>query len=45
VALQNALTATYNLLDPLLPREGKYLSRWKLRLNVTREEIETIRTT
>jgi predicted transcriptional regulator of viral defense system len=45
MALQNALTATYSLLDPLLPREGKYLSRWKLRLNVTREEIEAVRTT
>jgi predicted transcriptional regulator of viral defense system len=45
LALQNALTSTYAPLDPLLPREGPFLSRWKLRLNVTREELETIRRT
>lgn len=37
--LQAALSSTYALLDPLLPREGKYLARWRLRLNVTREEL------
>jgi len=33
------LTATYAILDPLLPREGKFLARWRLRLNVDFEEI------
>jgi predicted transcriptional regulator of viral defense system len=45
LALQNALTPTYALLDPIIPREGRYLSRWRLRLNVAREELETVRTT
>jgi predicted transcriptional regulator of viral defense system len=43
--LQNALTATYVPLDPLLPREGAYLRRWRLQLNVARDELESARTT
>ncbi len=38
--LRERLTATYHLLDPTLPNDGRYLARWRLRLNVTREEIE-----
>ena len=37
--LHERLTATYAILDPLLPGEGKFLSRWRLRLNVDFEEI------
>ena len=40
--LRENLTLTYMLLDPLLPREGRYLSRWRLRLNVTPEELQTV---
>lgn len=41
-ALQRRLTATYVPLDPVLPREGKYLRRWRLRLNVSPDELRTI---
>ena len=40
--LREQLTGTYNLLDPVLPREGKFLARWRLRLNVSPEEIEAV---
>ena len=43
--LQKRLTNSYELLDPLLPNEGKHITRWKLRLNVTPEEIEAVRST
>jgi len=36
------LTKTYSLLDPNLPPEGKFYSKWKLRLNVTPEELMAI---
>jgi len=43
--LRQRLTASYALLDPLVPDEGKFLSRWRLRLNVELEEIKsTVRT-
>ena len=41
--LRAALTSTYQRLDPLLPDEGAFLSRWKLRLNVTPEELDAVR--
>jgi predicted transcriptional regulator of viral defense system len=41
--LRSHLTATYHLLDPTLPAEGRYFARWRLRLNVTPEEIEAAR--
>jgi len=45
VKLQDKLTRTYNLLDPTLLKEGKYLARWKLIQNVTDEEfLSVIRT-
>ena len=31
-------------LDPMLTREGPHLRRWRLQLNITREELEAIRT-
>lgn len=37
--LQEDLTATYAILDPLLPDEGKYMARWRIRLNIDPEEI------
>lgn len=40
--LHKKLTATYVLLDPMLPTEGKFIARWRLRLNVSPEEIEAI---
>ncbi len=41
--LHGLLTATYQRLDPLLPAEGAFLSHWKLQLNVTSEELDTVR--
>ena len=40
--LQGRLTRSYAPLDPLLPAEGKYLARWRLRLNVAPEEILSV---
>jgi predicted transcriptional regulator of viral defense system len=43
--LRKKLTASYVLLDPSLPAEGNFIARWRLRLNVSPEEIKaTIRT-
>lgn len=41
-ALQRRLTSTYVALDPVLPAEGKYLRRWRLRLNVSPEELRAV---
>jgi len=41
--LRKALTATYLPLDPMLPKEGHHLRRWRLQLNVTPQELETVR--
>ncbi len=40
--LRDHLTASYAILDPLLPDEGKFLARWRLRLNVDPEEIVSV---
>ncbi len=40
--LREKLTATYSLLDPVLPPEGTFLARWRLRLNVAPEELQAI---
>jgi predicted transcriptional regulator of viral defense system len=40
--LRRSLTSTYALLDPLLPPEGKFLARWRLRLNVSPEELDAV---
>jgi predicted transcriptional regulator of viral defense system len=42
--LRKALTATYVPLDPMLLKEGPHLRRWRLQLNITPQELETIRT-
>lgn len=41
-ALQHRLGSAYVLLDPVLPPEGKYLRRWRLRLNVSSDELRTV---
>jgi predicted transcriptional regulator of viral defense system len=41
--LRTMLTATYQRFDPLLPNEGIFLSRWRLQLNVTPEELDAVR--
>ena len=41
--LRNKLSATYQRLDPVLPQEGTFLSRWRLRLNVSPEELDAVR--
>ncbi len=43
--LRAPLTPTYQLLDPTLPHEGRHLARWRIRLNVSPEEIEAVRQT
>jgi predicted transcriptional regulator of viral defense system len=40
--LQEKLTATYAILDPLLPNEGKFMTRWRLRLNVDPDELASV---
>ena len=37
--LKQQLTPTYQLLDPSLPKEGKYVAEWRVQLNVTEEEL------
>jgi predicted transcriptional regulator of viral defense system len=37
--LQEYLTASYAILDPLLPEEGRFMARWRLHLNVDPAEI------
>lgn len=41
-ALRKRLTLTYVPLDPALPSRGKYLHRWRLRLNVEPEELHAV---
>lgn len=43
--LRRSLTATYALLDPTLPVEGKYVSGWHLRVNVSPGELEAVQST
>ncbi len=40
--LKSSLTATYSLLDPDLEAKGKFLARWRLRLNVEEDELKNI---
>ncbi len=42
-ALRETLSATYQRLDPSLPAEGAFLSRWRLQLNVTAAELDALR--
>jgi predicted transcriptional regulator of viral defense system len=43
--LRKELTDTYLLLDPMLPKEGVHLRRWRIQLNITPQELETVKTT
>jgi len=43
--LRQALTSTYLPLDPILPKEGPHVARWRLQVNICREELEALRTT
>ena len=43
--LRGTLSDTYAPLDTLLPKEGPHLRRWRLQLNITPRELESIRTT
>jgi predicted transcriptional regulator of viral defense system len=43
--LRSSLSATYAVLDPMLPAEGPYVSSWRLRLNVAPDELEAVRRT
>lgn len=40
--LQTKLTSTYQLLDPELPAEGTHIAKWRLRLNISQEELLAI---
>jgi predicted transcriptional regulator of viral defense system len=41
--LRDALTETYAPLDPMLPEEGTHMRRWRLQLNITPQELESVR--
>jgi len=43
--LQKKLTKTYHLLDPDLPASGTFLAKWRLRLNITKDELMALRGT
>ena len=40
--LKENLNTSYVLLDPMLPKEGKYNNDWMIYLNITREELKNI---
>lgn len=44
-SLRKSLTATYVPLDPILPREGRHLAKWRLQINVSPEELQAVRST
>ncbi len=43
--LRNALTPTYGPLDPLLPKEGAHLARWRIQVNIPPQELKKARET
>ncbi len=43
--LRSQLTDTYQILDPTLPAEGRSLARWRIRMNVSRDEILAVAAT
>lgn len=43
--IRHSLTATYAVLDPMLPAEGAHVSGWRLRVNVPPDELEAVRRT
>ena len=40
--LQKMVASHYACLDPFLPAQGSYLARWRLRINIEPETLETI---
>lgn len=40
--LRHMLNASYTLLDPSLPPRGKYMSRWRLRMNIDLGELKAV---
>jgi predicted transcriptional regulator of viral defense system len=40
--LRGPVTGTYSLLDPVLPPQGKHMTRWHLRLNVDPDEFRAV---
>lgn len=36
---QGQISAGYNLLDPHLPKMGKYVAKWRLRLNIPKDDL------
>ncbi|HEV2992220.1 MAG TPA: transcriptional regulator [Candidatus Angelobacter sp.] len=43
--LKRSLSSTYLPLDPILPREGRHIARWRLQVNISGEELEGVRAT
>jgi predicted transcriptional regulator of viral defense system len=43
--LQKTLTPTYVPLDPMLPKEGSHVARWRLRVNIPFQELKGVRET
>lgn len=41
-ALRRRLGRAYVLLDPTLPAEGKFFAKWRLRLNISAEELRAV---
>ena len=41
--LKQRLTKTYLTLDPILPKEGSHLARWRLQLNIPADELKKVR--
>jgi predicted transcriptional regulator of viral defense system len=42
---RKSLTATYVPLDPLLPREGPHVAKWRLQVNISPDELQAARST
>jgi predicted transcriptional regulator of viral defense system len=40
--IQAQLNTSYALADPSMPAEGAYISKWKLRINISPEELRSI---
>jgi len=43
--LRRSLSSTYVPLDPILPREGPHVARWRLQVNILPEELRAVRGT
>jgi predicted transcriptional regulator of viral defense system len=43
--LQKTLTPTYVPLDPMLPKEGSHVARWRLQVNIPVQELKGVRET